>query len=224
MIRLTEWEFDKQFSEVFICGYVAEETHPKYGEWLCTSAVLAARCGEDGQSVIVNTGGGEDYELPVKDMSPYKAGLCCEMLQEFGIFQDFLQGAAERFRNRLMQIEELAESILMRSEIYLIARGANIRRVYWRDSSGAISSQEIDSEWGNPVVITADDGVELQVSELEGEINLFQCSRNLAAVWIQNVSKEEVIVRRHHYEEVCPEEAIIRLARVERVVFDRLEV
>lgn len=221
MLRLTEWELEKKYSEVYVCGYVAEKTHPKYGEWLCTCMVHSAEPGEDGQSIIIHAGGGEDCELPVKEMSPYKVRFICEILEVFGISKAFWQEAAENYKHKLIRMEERINDVLPEKELYLIVRGADIQRAYWRDKSGILQFQEINWDYENPVEIIADGDMDFRISLIQGEIDFLQWSKEVQVVWIRNVAKEAVVIRRYHLEGVCQGESCIRCARRECVVFDK---
>ena len=220
MLRLTEWELDKKYSKVYVCGYVAEKTHPKYGEWVCACMVHSTEPGEDGQSIIIHAGGGEDCELPVKEMSPYKVRFTCEILEEFGISKAFLQEAGENYQDKLIQQEERINDVLPEKELYLVVRGAEIQRAYWRDKSGILQFQEINWDYENPVEIIADSDMDFRIGLIQGEIDFLQWSKDVQVVWIRNVAKEAVVIRRYHQECVCPGEAGIRCVRLECVAFD----
>lgn len=221
MQKLTEWELDKRYSEVHVYGYGEEDARLGDYKWLCGGRVVAAELGDKGQTVILYTGSREDYELPIKEMSPYKVRLTCEMLEELGISKDFLQEAAEGYRHKLIELEEKINNILSKKELYLIVRGADIQRAYWRDKSGMLHFQEINWDFENPVEITADSSMDFRFSLVQGDIEFLQWSREVQVVWVQNVAKQGVVIRSHQKERICQGEASLRCARLECVVFDQ---
>lgn len=217
MITLTEWQLNWTFrGDILAHGYVTGHHRLKDGSWIHTSRILKIEAVGNGEKLIMHTFSGSEYTLMLEEMNPFVVDDSCEQMMKLGITEEVCRTAKAYAENKLKAIQNKADETIAPRELYVIIQGTDARRAYWKASDGSIIEIPIDYHLGmfqDSILITDYElgQVDFRYFPKWSTIEPYHWSDGLEAVWLDNMSDENVEFEGTKERILCPGRQCVRI-------------